>query len=167
MGTIRQAARGLAREGPDLFVCVGGDGLASYVADALLGDSHAALSLPLLGVAAGTANVGPIVSLGLEELRDLDPSALSLSKVGAVEARVGGRHLAYGFNDVVIGTTFLGRVEGEVRSLSAEAMARREEKLPEEPHAGIASRRFLVEKDGRPLKGAMARPAQIIAAPAA
>jgi hypothetical protein len=163
VASIRGATACLASRAPDLFICVGGDGLASYVADALVGIGAA--SVPMLGVAAGTANVGPIVTVGPAELARLRVDELRFVRIGAIDVAIGGRHVGYGFNDVVIGTTFLGTVDGRGVSLSARAMATRGERALEEPDPRIAGEGFGVEKNGMKVPGGIARPAQIIASP--
>jgi hypothetical protein len=165
---MREAAGRLARGKPDLFVCVGGDGLASYVADALIAQramDPSAKDIPILGVGAGTANVGPIVSIPANNLERLDLHALSKVRVGAVEAKVGGKHLAYGFNDIVLGNTFLGTVGGVAQCLSAFAMASAGRHEPAQPEPTVAGAGFRVEKNGKAVAGASLRPAQIIASP--
>jgi len=163
VASVRAATASLAARRPDLFVCVGGDGLASYAADALAGTGAA--ETPLLGVAAGTANVGPIVSIGPADLERLDVAALRRERVGAIDVALGGKHVAYGFNDVVIGTTFLGTVDQSAVSLSARAMAERGERVAEAPDPDIAGDDFAVEKNGIAAPRGLPRPAQIVAAP--
>jgi len=160
--TIRSAVASLARGAPELFVCVGGDGLASYVADALCGEG---LHIPLLGIAEGTANAGPIVSMTAEELGGLDLDSLALERVGAVEALQDGLHLAYGFNDMVIASTFLGTVGGKVESLSVEAMAGRGIKVVEAPDPHMSTAGFWIAKNGHRLEKGMAHPAQLVVSP--
>jgi len=159
---LRSAVTSLAAWGADILVCVGGDGLASYAADAMLAGSR---PMALLGVAAGTINVGPIVTLGIEELSALDMGKLAIKKVGAVEVLQDGTHLAYGFNDVVIGDTFLGTLDGKVVSLSAQAMLEKGVKERKTPSPSITSLSFSVKKNGVPIVPGMRRPAQVIIAP--
>lgn len=159
---LRAAVGALGAWGADILVCVGGDGLASYAADAMLSGTR---SMILLGIAAGTANVGPIVSAGLEELAALDPNRLPIERIGAVEVLVDGDHLAYGFNDIVIGNTFLGTLEGGTVNLSVAAMLERGAREAAEPSSHITESSFVVRKNGREIAQRMKRPAQIIASP--
>ena len=106
-----------AQAGAEVVVTVGGDGIASYTATAII-RQKASDSLSLLGFPAGTANVGPIVQA--------NPSGASLlKKVGldAIEVSCAGKVLGYGFNDVIIGRTFLGTLDGKWVNLNARAMA--------------------------------------------
>jgi hypothetical protein len=162
VGSLRAAVAALTAWGAELLVCVGGDGLASYAADAMLASSRPAA---LLGVAAGTINVGPIVTMDIGELAGLDPASLRREKRGAVEVLVEGIHLAYGFNDIVIGDTFLGMLGGRTVNLSAKALLDRGEKLRAEPCAEIAGPSFSVRRNGAEIVPGMRNPAQIIVSP--
>jgi len=159
---LRAAVAALSAWGAELLVCVGGDGLASYAADAMLAGIR---PMPLLGIAAGTINVGPIVSLGLDGIADLDPEKLKTEKVGAVEVSLDGAHLAYGFNDIVIGDTFLGMMDGAAKSLSVRAMLEKGEKQEASPSPDIVGPAFAVRKNGIGIEPGMRDPAQIIVSP--
>ena len=119
---FRQAMDLLLAEGPELLVTVGGDGTAAYAAEELLKQGA---KVPLFGIGTGTANVGPIVTLGASDPLP-DPEALKPLILGAVEAlTLSGEHIAYGFNDLVLGNTFLGTDEnGSMVTFSAKALAR-------------------------------------------
>ncbi len=162
VGELRAAVAALSAWEAELLVCVGGDGLASYAADAMLAGLK---PVPLLGIAAGTINVGPIVSLGLDGIADLDPEKLKIEKVGAVEVSLDGVHLAYGFNDIVIGDTFLGMMDGAAKSLSVRAMLEKGEKREASPSPDIVGPAFTVRKNGIGIEPGMRRPAQIIVSP--
>lgn len=159
---LYSAVAALVESGAELFVCVGGDGLASYVADAIF---RMGAKIPLMGLAAGTANVGPIVAVAPHELPNSSPEELEFMPLAGIEVSLGGGHLAYGFNDVVIANTFLGTLDGRVESLSVEAMALRGEKSILEPSPAITTESFTVEKNGRALSHGTACPAQIIVSP--
>ncbi|MCX7026206.1 MAG: hypothetical protein NT061_01665 [Spirochaetes bacterium] len=152
----------MATWGAELLLCVGGDGLASYAADAMLSGDR---PMVMAGIAAGTINVGPIVSIGMDVLPDFDPERLFRSKVGAVEVLAEGRHLAYGFNDIVLGDTFLGTLGEEVVAFSADALLERGEKIATEPSGIVAGLGFRVLKNDKPVTSRIGCPAQIIVAP--
>jgi len=160
--SLSGAVRALANSGADLLICVGGDGLASYAASTLI---DAGLRLPIMGIGAGTANVGPIVSMDIGTLRSFDIGKLSFVDIGGIRISCGESCVAYAFNDVVIGNTFLGTVDSKTVSLSVEAMAARGEKTVVVPNACIATAAFRVEKNGAAVDGGMPRPAQIIVSP--
>lgn len=162
VGGLGAAVAAIASWGADLLICVGGDGLASYAADAMLAGP---CPMAMLGVAAGTINVGPIVTMGMEELSSFDLEKLSVGQVGAVEALMGDIHLAYGFNDIVIGDTFLGTLDGNSVSLSARAMLEEGLKRKKLPSSDIAGPSFSVRKNGAAIQPQLRRPAQIIVSP--
>ncbi len=163
---LRASVAAFAAWGADLLVCVGGDGLASYAADAMIASGLASgRRMAMLGVAAGTINVGPIVSLSIEEVEKGGLTPLSTEPAAAVEVLVDGRHVAYGFNDVVIGDTYLGTIGGRAASLSASALLERGEKAEAAPSGDITAADFCVFKNGRRLSPRLGRPAQIIASP--
>ena len=165
---LRASVAAFAAWGADLLVCVGGDGLASYAADAMIASGK---RMAMLGVAAGTINVGPIVSVGIEEVEKWGaspgaaPDELAIEPAAAVEVLVDGQHVAYGFNDVVIGDTYLGTVGGRAASLSAAALLERGEKVEAAPSGDITAADFGVFKNGKKLAARLGRPAQIIASP--
>lgn len=156
---VRRAVEAFAEWRAELLVCVGGDGLSSYVADALVGKQW---RIPILGIGAGTANVGPIVTTNLEDLPLFEPGALEYSQVGAVEVLDENGHVAYGFNDIVIGNSFLGTIDGNAANLSAEALLLDGKKRAIAASPRIAGAAFRVVKNGLPLRLKIARPSQII-----
>lgn len=162
VGELRAAVAAFAAWGADLLVCVGGDGLASYAADAMLASRR---RMAMLGIGAGTINAGPIVSLGIEALESENLGDFTLETVSAVEVLVDGRHLAYGFNDVVIGDTFLGTAGGRVASFSARALLERGEKVEARPSADIVAPGFGVWKNGKKLESRLGKPEQVVVSP--
>jgi hypothetical protein len=146
---LAAAAAALCAWKPDLLVCVGGDGLASYAADAMIASGA---DVPMAGIAAGTANVGPIIGMQAIALRECAKAASGeflVTRAGAVEARSAGRHLGYGFNDVVIAESFLGTLDGTMVNLSAAAMLEEGLKIAVLPEADIVTGRFTVRLDGQ------------------
>lgn len=142
---LQRMTQAVLAHGPQLLVSVGGDGIASYIADAML---TSGVNIPMMGVAAGTANVGPIVCISPEELAERDLTAWDYLSVGAVEVLSDG-HVGYAVNDVVIGNTLLGTQDGQVVNLSAEAMALRGEKKVIAVSSRICSENFTIIKNGR------------------
>ncbi len=147
---------------PELFICVGGDGLAAYVADALISGGF---SIPIMGIAGGTANVGPIVSVKSNNLRLFNPENIELTNAGAIRVTSCRRHIGYGFNDVVIGNTFLGTIDGKVANISVEALLKRNEKSTETPSGNITDNGFRIIKNNKPVEFKTSNPAQIIVSP--
>ena len=159
---LNAAVRALLSAGPDLLVTVGGDGAAAYAAECVIAEGS---KVPLLGIGAGTANVGPIVSFGAEELPD--PDSLAEISLGAVEARnVQGRHIAYGFNDIVIGNTFLGTsAEGETRTFSGRELAAFGRLTEEAPVKDLFRGPSSMSLNGRALAALPYRAAQMVVSP--
>lgn len=153
--------RTLLAQEPTLLISVGGDGIASYIADAML---TAGFHVPMMGIAAGTANVGPIVCMSAEELDRCDASAWEYFTTAAVEV-IAGSHVGYAVNDVVIGNTFLGTEGDCVVNLSAEAMALRGEKQICNANGNICTEDFRITKNGRIAAHRILRPGQIVASP--
>ena len=159
---LNAAVKALLKVRPKLFVTVGGDGAAAYAAECLVREGS---QVPILGIGAGTANVGPIVSFTADDLPD--PESLKKVKLGAVEALDSeGRHIAYGFNDLVIGSTFLGTSpEGETKTYAAKALAASGELIPEAPLADIFRESPSMSLDGKPMAPPPFAAAQLVASP--
>jgi L-iditol 2-dehydrogenase len=149
----------LAAENPDFYLVAGGDGLAAYVAGRLLRTGHA--HPRLLGVAMGTANVGPIISFSAADLKRTAPEKLSFLPCGAIEAFDGDVPVAFGFNDVVLGNTILGTIDGAARPISACAMAQDGSKVPAEPLSDIGES-LVIRKNGVRSPSPLNHTAQIV-----
>lgn len=147
---VRDAVHALVASGVQRFVTVGGDGLAAYVADALRTAciERSLEGIPLLGVAAGTANVGPIVSVPAHSVSHIRPEEGFTIPTGAVEAFDGADHLGYGFNDVVVGDTLLGTVDGKTVNVSVEALVREGRNRVQRPGGRIAGGDFAISVNG-------------------
>ena len=131
--------------GAQVIVTVGGDGIASYTATAVIRQSSRfSHAMGILGFPAGTANVGPIVR------SNHDASSLQKSRaLDSIEVSCGGRILGYGFNDVMIGHAFLGTLDGRLANLDARAMAERGEALESAmPDMPVASDGFCISLNG-------------------
>ncbi len=145
---------------PDLYVVAGGDGIAAYTADRLLSRDPRCCPT-FVGVAMGTANVGPIITFTAEQLENITPDMLHFESCGAVEAFTDGTHAAYGFNDIVLGNTLLATVDGATCTVSAAAMYKDGSKLPVLPHEHLACS-LTVTKNGKALATDLHSTAQII-----
>ncbi len=132
-------------KGAEVVVTIGGDGIASYSASAII-KLQGSLCRPMgiLGFPAGTANVGPIVR------PDHDKNSLNRSaRLDSIEVRCADKVLGYGFNDVIIGRSFLGTMDNRWVNLCAKSMAERGEAveclMTDEPFTG---RRFSIKMNG-------------------
>ena len=158
---LKQAVALLLKEEPDLLVTVGGDGTAAYAAEEVLAAGKA---VPILGIGTGTANVGPIVSFRAEDELP-DPADLTEKHLGAIEVMtLSGRHIAYGFNDLVLGNTFLGTDEnGRTVTFEAGTLAGEGRLVKAAPLAEIFADGPCFAADGRQLPAAGFPVAQLIA----
>lgn len=157
---ILERVRALTDAGAERFACVGGDGTATYLRTALylLG-----LDLPILGVAAGTANVGPIVSVKLEDLEGRHISEAGETAYDGVSVfREDGSLVSLTFNDLIVGDTFLATVNGQSCNVSVHALLERGELVPQSPREDLIREDFCVELNGRTLTPALRDVRQII-----
>ncbi|OAA22188.1 diacylglycerol kinase family protein [Kosmotoga sp. DU53] len=97
----------------DVIVSVGGDGTANFIAATLIDEK---LNTPIMGIAGGTANVGPLVRFSLENIEK--PSHIDF--VDCLKVWKGNEHIGYAFIDVVFGDTFLGTLNGKMVNLSVK-----------------------------------------------
>lgn len=104
--------------GIDLLIGVGGDGTLNVLGSYLL---QRRLALPLMGIPAGTANVGPLLRFNRRALEQFDPDKVEISEIRPIEVWVNGCHRGYAFVDAVIGETFLGTVDGSMECLDVRA----------------------------------------------
>ena len=140
---------GLVRAGAQRFVSVGGDGTATYVRNALYELGH---NLPMLGVAAGTANVGPIVSVTLDQLEGRHVSQAHLEPWDGLSVFVNGKFLSLAFNDLIVGDTFLGTIDGQSVNMSVRALLEEGKRQAQTPSTDIVTEDFLVELNGNPIR---------------
>jgi predicted polyphosphate/ATP-dependent NAD kinase len=116
------------RAGAEALVVVGGDGTLADVADAL---AAAGLRCPIVGVGTGSTNAGALVTCLADDAATLAPERLRAQPVAGLHAVVvdgaGGTVAdALAFNDVVLGTTVVGTLDGDFVDLDAAAFLRGE-----------------------------------------
>ena len=132
----------------DVYITAGGDGTVSYVASSTILNSRNKTFRPLfIGFPAGTANAGPIV----KRLGTGDISKLKMTKIDAIEVSDGDTPIGYGFNDVIIGNSFLGTINGEMKNFDAIAMAMKGEVKVISPGTDITSGSFRASLNGNAL----------------
>ena len=112
----RALARWLSGENVDAIVVVGGDGTLADVAQVFI---EAGCRTPVLGVGAGSTNVGRLMTCRADEAAKLNPDELETWDVDCLAAAVNGQLLGLGFNDVVLGCTIVGTINGQLRDLDA------------------------------------------------
>ena len=161
---IRARVKALAEAGAERFISVGGDGTATYVRNAMY---ELGINLPILGVAAGTANVGPIVSVTLEQLEGRHISETTETCYDGISVFVNGQFVSLAFNDLIVGDTFLGTINGQTRSISVKALLERGDHTPKAPTEHIVTDDFAVELNGVDLVPNTKIIRQIVLAPVA
>ena len=149
----------LVKAGAQRFISVGGDGTATYVRNAMY---ELGVNLPILGVAAGTANVGPIVSVSLEQLEGRHISQAQEVTCDGLVVYVDGKFLSLAFNDLIVGDTFLATVDGQTRNVSVRALLEQGEILPQSPSKDIVTPDFRVELNGSLLQPGLCNIQQIV-----
>lgn len=160
---LAMMVRTLLSHKPDYLVSVGGDGLASYIASAVVATAS---KVTLLGIAAGTANVGPIVSLSGEQLSHLKLSDLKAVPLDGIFISDDSGPLGVGFNDVIFGNSFLGTEDGVCCNLSVEELLIHQRRVPIEVGTRIVTKEFSVLVDGQSQSFVISAPiAQIVVTP--
>jgi len=107
-------AKCCAAQNVDALVVCGGDGTLADVALAVQGSA-----IPLLGIGAGTANVGPLITCNAANAPHLADAELVAGCVDGLLAGVNGAVLGLGFNDVVVDFTVLATLDGRMVNVDA------------------------------------------------
>ena len=161
---IRTCVTAFLQAGAGRFICVGGDGTAAYVRTAMY---ELGVSRPILGVAAGTANVGPIISVSLDQLAGRRPGQLRDVYYDGLSVFADGRFLALAFNDVVVGDTFLATIDGQARNVSVRALLEQGKLTVKKPSSDIVTDDFHVMLNGAVLWPKLREIRQVILSSAA
>lgn len=129
----------------DVLVTVGGDGIASYSASALiLSSNNNGKKIGIIGYPAGTANIGPIVQ------KTISLNSLKTSKeLDAIEVSQNGKVIGYGFNDVVFGNTMLGTMNGNWANINAAELAKNYNIVEAIPNDKIVKENFTLSLNGK------------------
>ena len=163
-GILEAKVTALVQAGAERFVCIGGDGTATYVSTALY---RLGRKLPILGIAAGTANVGPIVSLTLKQLEGRTVSDAREISCDGIAVCGNGELISLSYNDLVIGDTFLATFDGSVCNVSVRALLETGRLVPKSPSRKITAANFTVLKNGVPMPLEGERVEQIVVSSAA
>jgi len=116
---IERAAKAMLARKVDTLIGVGGDGTLCAVANTIVASGA---KVRLLGVGAGSSNVGPLVTIRGRDLERLDLSCLAARPIHGIDVRVNGEHIGIAFNDVTFSNTFFGTRDGVRLDLDARAM---------------------------------------------
>jgi len=116
---IERAVKAMLAEKVDTLIGVGGDGTLCAIANAVVASGAKAR---LLGIGAGSSNVGPLVTIRGKDLEGLDLSRLADHLVHGINVRVNGEPMGIAFNDVTFSNIFFGMRDGVRVDLDARAM---------------------------------------------
>lgn len=158
---LQRDVEALLQRGTELLVTLGGDGTASYAAEAQL---RLQSRIPMLGIGLGTANVGPIVTFTAEEKLP-PPEELQYESAGDVAAFCGGKRIAGGFNDVVVGNTFLATVNGRCLCADGQKLLKEELLIEGTPLNNVLLPTAVMEKNGKAAPFTLKTVSQIILSP--
>ena len=140
---------------------IGGDGTLAAIANTIIDHGSSAR---LLGIGAGSSNVGPLVTVRGEDLERLDLSRLVERPIHGIEVQVNNEPTGIAFNDVVFSNLFFGTNEGARVDLDARAMLNgaRQETRP----CSVCGKKTRIYKNGALMIDAQDTPiGQIIASP--
>lgn len=112
----RALAAWLVEQSIDVVVVVGGDGTLADVAHTFI---MSGCRTPVLGIGAGSTNVGRLITCRTSEVSQLHPTKLEIWDVNCLIAGANGSPLGCAFNDVVIGHTIVGTIDGRIRDIDA------------------------------------------------
>ncbi|MFN8487413.1 MAG: diacylglycerol kinase family protein [Caldilineaceae bacterium] len=115
--TRRFAQAGIDAGAMDALVVIGGDGTLADVAFALA-SADIEKAPPLLGIGAGSANVGPLMTCQGDELARLVDAQFTLQPVDALLVSANTNIIGVAFNDVVVSFTVLATVDGELTTVA-------------------------------------------------
>jgi hypothetical protein len=145
----------------ETIIGIGGDGTLAAIANTIIENGSSAR---LLGIGAGSSNVGPLVTVRGEDLERLNLSRLVERLIHGIEVQVGTEPMGIAFNDVVFSNLFFGTNEGARVDLDARAMLNkvRQETRP----CSVCGKETRIYKNGTLMIDAQDTPiGQIIASP--
>jgi len=159
--SVTNASEAMISRGVDTIIGVGGDGTLCAIANSIIACGG---GTRLLGIGAGSSNVGPLITVRGEDLKQLDPARLREQAVHGVAVAVNEAPRGTAFNDVTFSNIFFGTKNGKRVDLDARAIfdgVRREA----EPRS-VCGEATKVRKNGRLMIDAGVTPIeQIIASP--
>ena len=112
----RALTRWIAEQEVDALIVLGGDGTLADVAQVLI---ELGCRTPILGIGAGSTNVGRLITCRASEVSELCPEKMETWRVACLTARVNDDLVGQAFNDVVIGHTIVGTIDGQIRDIDA------------------------------------------------
>ena len=140
---VTSAVEAMLDERVETIIGIGGDGTLAAIANTIINHGSSAC---LLGIGAGSSNVGPLVTVRGEDLEWLDLSRLVEKSIHGIEVLVNNEPIGIAFNDVVFGNLFFGTKDGTRVDLDARAMLNgvRQETKP----CSVCGKRTQIYKNG-------------------
>lgn len=145
----------------DVLIGMGGDGTLCDIASVML---ERGATAQLLGIGAGSANVGPLVSLLGSDIERLSLDDLEEGHVHGIDVDVSDAFVGTAFNDVVFGNTFFGTRDGKRTDLDAAAKLAGEDRCAD-PETVCGPDTWIDKNKRRMLTNSDNSIAQIIASP--
>jgi NAD kinase len=112
----RALARTLVHENLDALVVGGGDGTLADVAQVSVETNS---QVPILGIGCGSTNVGRLITLPADRASEFDLTRVETWSPDCLLVSVNGARLGLAFNDIVIGYTVVGTIDGRRQDLDA------------------------------------------------
>jgi len=159
--SVTSASKAMISRGVDTIIGVGGDGTLCAIANSIIACGG---GTRLLGIGAGSSNVGPLITVRGEDLKQLDPARLREQAVHGVAVAVNEAPRGAAFNDVTFSNIFFGTKNGKRVDLDARAIF--DEVRREAEPRSVCGEATKVRKNGRLMIDAGVTPIeQIIASP--
>lgn len=159
--SVTSAVEAMLDARAETMIGIGGDGTLAAVANTIIDHGSSAR---LLGIGAGSSNVGPLVTVSGDDLERLDLSCLAERSIHGIEVQVNNEPTGIAFNDVVFSNLFFGTKDGTRVDLDARAMLNgvRQETQP----CSVCGKETRIYKNGTLMVDAQDTPiVQIIASP--
>ncbi len=115
-GHTRALMQWLSGQNVDAVVVIGGDGT---LADVAMVCSETRWRVPIIGIGTGSTNVGRLITCCANKAAELDPRDLETWSADCLTASFNGELVGLAFNDVVIGHTVVGTIDGRPTDLDA------------------------------------------------
>ncbi|MCD6136353.1 NAD(+)/NADH kinase [Candidatus Bipolaricaulota bacterium] len=158
---IERAVEAMLEREVDALIGVGGDGTLCAIANTIVAKEA---NVPLLGIGAGSSNVGPLVTIRGSDVERLNLSSLVDRPIHGIDVRVNNEHKGIAFNDVTFSNIFFGTVDGARVDLDARAMIAGR-KMETQPRS-VCGKKTRVSKNGLVMiDGLDTQMGQIIASP--
>jgi len=158
---IERAVRAMLEREIDTLIGVGGDGTLCAIANAIVASGA---KVRLLGIGAGSSNVGPLVTIRSSDAGRLNLSSLVDRPIHGIDVRVNDECKGIAFNDVSFSNSFFGTKDGARADLDARAMISGR-KMETQPCSVCGKKTKISKNRSVMVHGANVQIGQIIASP--